>query len=540
MSRCSAKRASHKSRARRDKQAAKKGSKRKKRSARRRRPTTEELREKRAGKKRAYHELRERQAADGMEPRKRSTIPNRTSRFQTQEEEQQAREKATLAQIELMRSQLPRLLEQLNQIPDCRDPKRNDHRLVVLMMWGILAFVYQMSSRREANRVMTKPMFLENLRTLFPELALENAPHMDTVNRLLSGVDVDKIEEAQTSLISSPIRKKTFRRYLKSKRYCMAIDGTQKLVRKELLSEEWLERHVRKGDEDQAQYYVYVLEVNLVFPNRMSIPVMTEFLEYTKGDTSRDKQDCELRAFYRLAKRLKKQFPCLQIMVLADGLYANGPVMAMCRKYNWDFMIVLQDDSLPSVWEEYTGLGKLEPGNCFRRTWGDRKQLFRWVNRIEYCYGSNGRKRQTVHVVVCEEEWQDIDPETHETITKTSRHAWLSGKPLTKDNLHDRCNLAARYRWAIEENMLVEKHHGYHYEHCFSYDWNAMKGFHYLMRIAHLFNVLVQYSVTVADLVREFGIRGFLAFVRETMTAPWLDLDAVRERQAARVPIPLT
>ena len=43
----------------------------------------------------------------------------------------------------------------------------------------------------------------------------------------------------------------------------------------------------------------------------------------------------------------------------------NGPIMEVCRKNRWDFMIVLQDKSLPSVWEEYEGLKKLETDNRF-------------------------------------------------------------------------------------------------------------------------------------------------------------------------------
>jgi hypothetical protein len=30
------------------------------------------------------------------------------------------------------------------------------------------------------------------------------------------------------------------------------------------------------------------------------------------------------------------------------------------------------------------------------------------------------------------------------------------------------------------------KHGVYHYEHAFALNWNAMKGYHYLMRLAHL------------------------------------------------------
>jgi hypothetical protein len=39
----------------------------------------------------------------------------------------------------------------------------------------------------------------------------------------------------------------------------------------------------------------------------------------------------------------------LPILLLLDGLYANGPVMVRCRELNWDCMIVLQDGSLPSI-----------------------------------------------------------------------------------------------------------------------------------------------------------------------------------------------
>jgi len=46
----------------------------------------------------------------------------------------------------------------------------------------------------------------------------------------------------------------------------------------------------------------------------------------------------------------------MTILLLLDGLYPNGPVMERCRSYHWDFMIVLEDGSLPTVWEEYHSL----------------------------------------------------------------------------------------------------------------------------------------------------------------------------------------
>ena len=93
------------------------------------------------------------------------------------------------------------------------------------------------------------------------------------------------------------IRKKKFWRYLIEGRYPIAIDGTQKLARSERLSEHWLERNVGKADQKRTQYYVSVLEASFVFSNGMVIPLMSEFLDYEKGDTSKHKQGCEQRAF---------------------------------------------------------------------------------------------------------------------------------------------------------------------------------------------------------------------------------------------------
>ena len=111
-----------------------------------------------------------------------------------------------------------------------------------------------------------------------------------------------------------------------------------------------------------------------------------------------------------------------------------------------------------------------------------------------------------------------------------SHHAWISSRPLNRNNLHERCNLGARHRWGIEATILVEKHQGYHYEHVFALDWQAMKGYHYLMRLGHLFNILARFSSALAKSFKDLGVRGFIAFVYNTLTGPWLKPEEVEER----------
>lgn len=496
-----------------------------------RRRNSEAIKQQKREKKLAGRELRERQRLEGLTPAAHTTTPNRRCQHQSVAEECSARIEAVSEQGRMFRSKLPILLSRLSKIPDPRDPKKLKHKLTVLMIYGILTFVLQMSSRREANRNMTRPMFMENLRLVFPEL--ESLPHQDTLMRLLCEIEVDQIERAHIELVKRLIRKKKFQRYLINRCYPISMDGSQKLVRDWLWAEECLEREVKDGDKTKTHYYVYVLEASLAFSDGMTIPLMSEFLSYTQGDTGANKQDCELKAFYRLAERLKKEFPCLRIMVMLDGLYAKGPVMEVCRKNKWQFMIVLKDDCLKSVWEEFDGLKKLQVNNRRQMNWGNRKQSFQWVVDIEYYYGSNNKQKQTVHVVVCEDKWQEVAKDSSEIMEKTARHAWVSSEPLDKSNIHELCNLGARHRWGIESGFLVEKRHGYQYEHNFSYNWNAMKGYHYLMRLGHMLNILAHYSERLIVMVKEMGFRGFIQFVRETLSGPWLDAALIKKRLAA-------
>ena len=68
----------------------------------------------------------------------------------------------------------------------------------------------------------------------------------------------------------------------------------------------------------------------------------------------------------------------------------------------------------------------------------------------------------------------------------------------------------------------MEKRHGYQYEHIFSYNWNAMKGYHYLMRLGHLINILAIYSERLVKMLRELGVRGFIRFIRDMISGPYV------------------
>jgi hypothetical protein len=183
-----------------------------------------------------------------------------------------------------------------------------------------------------------------------------------------------------------------------------------------------------------------------------------------------------------------------------DGLYPNGLVMALCRQYQWDVMIVLPRECLFSVGDEVAGLLALDTEDeqyCTHR-WGDRDQEFRWVNDI--------------------------------ASASRALWSWISGQRLNADKIVARCNRAGRHRWAIEAEFMVEKRHGDHFEHAFSYDWTALKGWHYLMKLARLLNVLTLWPEVGADLLNRRGYRDTVRFLYETWTGRWLSREFLHAR----------
>jgi len=413
---------------------------------------------------------------------------------------------------------LPIWLKQLSGLTDPRQAHKIKHKLAVVLLYGLLCFVFQMSSRRQANGQMSLPCFRETLQLLFPEL--ESLPHADTLARLLEKIDVDALPTAHLALIKKLIQSKKFTNYLIQKCYPIAIDGTQKLVRDGYLQpEEWLTRSGKTWE----QQYVYVLEANLVFHNGVTLPLFSEFLSHAEGDPDDAKQDCELKAFKRLAVKIKLQFPDLPIIILLDGLYPNGPVLSLCQQNGWDYMIVLKRKSLKSVWKKFYAMKKPDDP-VYEGVWRGRRQKISWVNHINYTFMDANKVEKTlvIHMVICDEEWQEVNAKTAKIETQYSTHVWISGKPLAANNVHERCNLGARLRWAIEDSNNTEKRRGYCYEQAFSYNWRAMCGFHHLMRLAHLIHAVAFATQRVVKLVRKMGIREFLTFVKETLKGRWI------------------
>ena len=367
-------------------------------------------------------------------------------------------------------------------VRDGRNPKWITYPIEGLFCAGVLMFLFRLGSRRQINHQMRGNGPSQSKFEAWFDV--ENIPHGDTINYGFKRLDADEVQEVVCRMVERLIRKKVLYRWRLFDNFLIAVDGTGMLTFRERHCEYCLSKKLRNGE---TLYYHPILEAKLVTANGFAFSIMTELIENTNPQAN--KQDCELKAFYRLAERLKKRFPRLPICLLLDGLFAGGPTFQLCEDYNWRYLIVLQDDDLPNVHRTYDVVLPCVPENHKRVLLGQQQEIvqdYRWVTHIAYV--DSEKSPHCLHLLSCEE-----TKPNNQGDTRTSHHKWLTNFILTKTNVDTLANQGGRLRWKIEnEGFNVQKNDGFNLEHPYSQDGNARKVFYFLLQIAYMIFLLME------------------------------------------------
>jgi hypothetical protein len=358
----------------------------------------------------------------------------------------------------------------LQDVPDARDPKRITYPLNSLFFIGIFMFLSRLGARRQIRFRLDGSEVADKMRDLF---GVETVPHGDTLDYAFSRLNPDHVQDVVSGIPEGLIRRKVLETYrLLDKYYAVALDGTGVLTFEERHCPNCMTKKLNNGS---TLYYHPVLEAKLVAQNGFAFSMMTEFIENADLDAS--KQDCELKAFYRMAPRLKKRFPRLPLCILGDALFAAGPVYSICEDNDWAYIITLQDKDNPSIHEEFDSLAPLQPENKLIFHTGPQSQIrqeYRWVDDIEYQDAS--RQYHQLQALRCLETKK----------AATTKFMWVTNLTVTQNNVAHIANQGGRLRWKIEnEGFNNQKNGGYELEHAYSTNPVAMKIFYFLLQIAH-------------------------------------------------------
>ena len=335
----------------------------------------------------------------------------------------------------------PEFRKWLKNTKDPRNKNSIEYTSKVMIWLGILMFMLKLGTRRQINFEFNSKEFKNNLSMLVKE-RLENIPHDTTLAYYAQEVETIEITKIITKMINRLIRMKALSSCKLYGHYMIAIDGSGYLSFSKRHCKHCLkvERKVEGEKKRKVTYYHPVLEAKLISPNGMVLSIGTEFIE--NPDQYVDKQDCELKAFYRLEKEIKVCFPQLKICLLLDGLYANQNVFDICKRNNWKYLITFKEGSMPATYGEYKSLKKLNPDCKGNHENEEVKQQYCWINEIEY-------EGHFFNVLECAE------TKLKEQIKKT--FVWLTNYEIDEHNYNVLANEGGRLRWKIENEGLTSK-----------------------------------------------------------------------------------
>lgn len=253
------------------------------------------------------------------------------------------------------------------------------------------------------------------------------------------------------------------------------------------------EHCLRRTKDGKTTYFHYALVAMLVAPCGLALPMEVEFIENTdehgKPYSCEDefkKQDCELKAFYRLAACLKEHYPRLPVCLLLDGLYCNQNVLSICEKDQWDYFITLQDNSVPALQKTILADLNAHPENRLRRQNKEAAQDYSWTTPVRHSFWNNWKKgdKHYIFAVFCTE-----------TADKATKFAYLCNFKPDRNNIEQLINEGGRQRWKIEnQGFNTLKNHGMELEHGFGITGNCMQNYFLLRLIAFIIEQLMLHS----------------------------------------------
>jgi len=320
---------------------------------------------------------------------------------------------------------------------------------------------------------------VKNLRQFLAEKNGQYLPHGVTLNEYLEKLDPKELQDIIQDELYNLIRKKSFDDAKYKKKWLVIVDGTQLYSGNRKLNDKCLERRYGKGTENEVvNYHNDVLEAKIVLGEKLIVSIASEFIENNAEDAKRYKgmseeackQDCERKAFERLAAKLKSKFPRLPIILLADSLYASETFMEICRKNNWDFIIRYKTGSIPSIAAEYEAIPeKEEAGHA------------EYVNEIDY----NGKPVNMLRY------WEEKVVKGEAVRTSFQ---WLTSVKIEKKNAEKLAGIG-RLRWKIEnEGFNRQKNWQGDIRHACSWNERAMKNHYLMMQISDMIKQLYEWN----------------------------------------------
>ena len=357
--------------------------------------------------------------------------------------------------VTVIKQYFPELIKKFNELTDIRKQSYVKYQMKVIFIVRLMGLMCEIKSMQGMTRELNTEEAIENIAQICG-LELKEIPHCDTINDVFEEVKVEEIEKIRKYMITKLIRGKIIEKYkIRDRYYHIIVDGTGLATSRKKYNENCLVKNkTDKNGKEYQEYSTYVLEAKLVG---------SEFVENAKENET--KQDCEIKAFKRLAEKLKKEYPKLKIIISGDALYANKPVLDICRKNGWKYIIRFKEGAIPSLYNEYETIVAKSNESTIKD--------YEYITGLEY-----------------QEEKLNIIKYTDSK--KGTEYVYITDLPITNKNIKATVNVG-RHRWKIEnEGFNIQKNETFDIGHLYSKNQVAIKVHYLMVQIAHIIRQLLE------------------------------------------------
>lgn len=368
--------------------------------------------------------------------------------------------------ITIINQYFPELIEKFEGLTDLRHQSYVTYKMKVIFMVRLLALMSEIKSMHELTREFNTEEAIQNIAQIC-RLELDEIPHCDTINDVFKNVKIEEIEKIRKYMIVKMIRNKMLEKYkIRGQYYHVIIDGTGLATSKKKYNKNCLVKNkTDKNGNEYQEYSTYVLEAKLVIGD-MVFSIGSEFVE--NEDENVDKQDCETKAFKRLAEKIKKEYPKLRIIISGDALYASKPVIDICKEKGWKYIIRFKEGSIPTLYREFETIVKTDNES--------RKKDYEYVTGIDY-------QENKINII------------KYKDNKKGTEFVYMTDLSITNKNIEETIYIG-RKRWKIEnEGFNIQKNGTFNIGHLYSKDSKAIKVHYLMIQIAHIIRQLLENGI---------------------------------------------
>ena len=368
---------------------------------------------------------------------------------------------------------LPDLTKLFSTLTDTRHKSYITYKMRTIMMTRLFALLCGITTMTEINSKFNKEQAIKNL-SIICNQELKEIPNWQTIQDVIETLNYDEIDEIRKYIFTALLRSKMFDRFRYNNCIQLVVDATGLTSLDYNLNGNCLTR-TREG---KVKYYKYVLEAKVVFGNFV-ISLDSEWIENTDMNSEKQKQDCEINAFKRMAIRIKKNYPKLKFIITGDALYATTPMINICKNHKWHYIFNLKQSRLKNVFEQFE----------------DNINDFNEVTKENYFLSSG---------IIFKE--NTLNAFRYIEIKKNKKIVFNYVSDLKIDNYNiEQIVTMGRKRWKIENEGFNEQKNGtFNISHLCSRYENALKIHYLFIQIAHIIRQLLEYGMSSVKEVKSF------------------------------------